>query len=131
MVEPVDVTIESNEPGEVEVEGRIVVRYFISDVRVARVGRGYVVGINTSVAARFLKQQERIVGICASGVPYRAASFTVKRLATAVVRTGGNDKIEVFVEPVAVGVADGFITSMGEPCIVLHTIAAWRTITAM
>ena len=40
MVEPVDVRIESYEPGEVEVEGRVVVRYLVSDVRVARVGRG-------------------------------------------------------------------------------------------
>lgn len=130
MVEPVDVSIESYEPGELEVEGRVVVRYLVSDVRVARVGRGYVVSANISVVARFLRQQERIVGLCGPGVPYRPTSFTVKRIATAVVKTGGNDRIEVFIEPVAVGMADGFITPVGEPCVVLHTVTAWRMITA-
>ena len=37
------------------------------------------------------------------GVQHRAASFVAKRIATAVVKTDGDERIEIYVEPVAVG----------------------------
>jgi len=130
MVEPVDAVVERSEPGEVEVEGKVVVRFSISDVRVAKVSHGFVVATGVNVVARFLKHQERVVGLCGPGVQHRAASFVVRRIASAVVRADGGEIIEIYVEPVAVGLADGFITPWGEPCVSLQTVTAWRTATA-
>jgi hypothetical protein len=82
MVEPVDAVVERSEPGEVEVEGKVVVRFSISDVRVAKVSHGFVVAAGVNVVARFLKHPERVVGLCGPGVQHRAASFVVRRIAS-------------------------------------------------
>jgi hypothetical protein len=87
------------------------------------------VATSINIIARFLKSPERIIGVCGPGVQYRAASFVAKRIATAIVKTN-DERIEIYVEPVAVSLADGFITPWGEPCVFLHTVTAWRTITA-
>jgi hypothetical protein len=105
-------------------------RFSISDVRVAKVSHGFVVAAGVNVVARFLKHPERVVGLCGPGVQHRAASFVVRRIASAVVRADGGEIIEIYVEPVAVGLADGFITPWGEPCVSLQTVTAWRTATA-
>jgi len=130
MVKPVDAVVERSEPGEIEVEGKIAIKFSISDVRVAMVSRGFIVATSINIIARFLKSPERIIGLCGPGVPYRAASFVAKRIATAVVKTDGDERIEIYVEPVAVGLADGFVTPWGEPCVSLQTVTAWRTVTA-
>jgi hypothetical protein len=130
MVEPVDAVVERSEPGEVEVEGKVAVKFSISDVRVAKVSHGFIVATGVNIIARFLKSPERIIGLCGPGVQHRAASFIAKRIATAVVKTDGDERIEIYVEPVAVGLADGFITLWGEPCVSLQTVTAWRTVTA-
>ncbi len=130
MVKPVDAVVERSEPGEVEVEGKVAIKFSISDVRVAKVSHGFIVATGVNIIARFLKSPERIIGLCGPGVQYRAASFVAKRIATAVVKTDGNERIEIYVEPVAVGLAEGFITPWGEPCVFLHTVTAWRTATA-
>jgi hypothetical protein len=130
MVEPVDAVVERSEPGEVEVEGKVAVKFSISDVRVAKVSHGFIVATGVNIIARFLKSPERIIGLCGPGVQHRAASFVAKRIATAVVKTDGDERIEIYVEPVAVGLADGFITPWGEPCVSLQTVTAWRTVTA-
>jgi hypothetical protein len=64
------------------------------------------------------------------GVQYRATSFVAKRIAIAVVETDGDGGIEIYVEPVAVDHAEGFITPWWEPCVSLQTVTAWRTATA-
>jgi hypothetical protein len=129
MVKPVDAVIERSEPGEVEVEGKVAIKFSISDVRVAKVSHGFIVATGINIIARFSKSPERIIGVCGPGVQYRAASFVAKRIATAIVKTN-DERIEIYVEPVAVSLADGFITPWGEPCVFLHTVTAWRTITA-
>jgi hypothetical protein len=78
MVKPVDAVVERSEPGEVEVEGKIAVKFSISDVRVAKVSRGFIVATDINIIARFLKSPERIIGLCGPGVPYRAASFVTR-----------------------------------------------------
>jgi len=128
MVEPVDAIVERSEPGEVEAKGKVAIKFSISDVRVAKVSRGFIVATSINIIARFLKSPERIIGLCSPGVQYRAASFVAKRIATAVVKTD-DEMIEIYVEPVAVGLADGFITQWGEPCVSLQTVTAWRTVT--
>lgn len=87
MVKPVDAVIERSEPGEIEVEGKIAVKFSISDVRVAMVSRGFIVATSINIIARFLKSPERIIGLCGPGVQYGAASFVAKRIATAIVKT--------------------------------------------
>jgi hypothetical protein len=63
------------------VEGKVV-RFSISDVRVAKVSHGFVVAAGVNVVARFLKHPERVVGLCGPGVQHRAASFVVRRIAS-------------------------------------------------
>jgi len=126
MVEPVDVTIERSEPGEIDVEERVLVKYLISDVRAARIERGYSIAVGISVVARFARPPHGVRGICGPNTPYRPARFNVRRIASATVRTDSGETIEIFVEPVAVGIADDFITAVGEPCVVLQTVTAWR-----
>jgi hypothetical protein len=130
MVKPVDAVVERSEPGEIEVEGKIAVKFSISDVRVVKVSRGSVVATSINIFARFLKSPERIIGLCGPGVQYGAASFVAKQIATAIVKTNGDERIEIYVEPVAVGLAEGFITPWWEPCVSLQTVTAWRTATA-
>jgi hypothetical protein len=130
MVEPVDAVVERSEPGEVEVEGKVAIKFSISDVRGAKVSHGFIVATGVNIIARFLKSPERIIGLCGPGVQYRATSFVARRIATAVVKTDGNERIEIYVEPVAVGLADGFVTQWWEPCVSLQTVTAWRTATA-
>ena len=130
MVKPVDVVVERSELGEVEVEGKVAIKFSISDVRVARVSHGFIVATGVNIIARFLKSPERIIGVCGPGVQYRATSFVAKRIATAVVKTDGDERIEIYMEPAAVGHAEGFITPWWEPCVSLQTVTAWRTATA-
>jgi hypothetical protein len=78
MVEPVDAVVERSEPGEVEVEGKVAVKFSISDVRVAMVSRGFIVATGVNVIARFLKSPERIIGLCGPGVQYRTAYFVTR-----------------------------------------------------
>jgi hypothetical protein len=113
MVEPVDAVVERSEPGEVEVEGKVTIKFSISDVRVAKVSHGFIVAAGVNIIARFLKSPERIIGLSGPGVQYRAASFVARRIATAVVKTDGDERIEIYVEPVAVGHAEGFVTQWG------------------
>jgi hypothetical protein len=94
------------------------------------VSRGFVVATGVNIIARFLKSPERIIGLCGPGVQYRATSFVAKRIAIAVVKTNGDERIEIYVKPVAVGHAEGFITPWWEPCVSLQTVTAWRTATA-
>jgi hypothetical protein len=130
MVKPVDAVVERNKPGEVEVEGKVAIKFFISDVRGVKVSRGFVVATGVNIIARFLKSPERIIGLCGPGVQYRTTYFVTRRIATAVVKTDGDERIEIYVEPVAVGHAEGFITPWWEPCVSLQTVTAWRTATA-
>ncbi len=92
--------------------------------------RGFIVTTGINIIARFLKSPERIIGLCGPGVQYRAASFVAKRIATAVVKTDDNERIEIYVEPVAVGHVKGFTTPWWELCVSLQTVTAWRTATA-
>jgi len=130
MVKPVDAVVERSEPGEVEVEGKVAIKFSISDVRRAKVSHGFIVATGVNIIARFLKSPERIIGLCGPGVQYRTAYFVARRIATAVVKTDGDERIEIYVEPVAVGLAEGFITPWWEPCVSLQTVTAWRTATA-
>ena len=97
MVKPVDVVVERSELGEVEVEGKVAIKFSISDVRVARVSHGFIVATGVNIIARFLKSPERIIGVCGPGVQYRATSFVAKRIATAVVKTDGDGGIETYI----------------------------------
>jgi hypothetical protein len=130
MVKPVDAVVERSEPGEIEVEGKMAVKFSISDVRVAKVSRGFVVATSINIIARFLKSPERVIGLCGPGVQCGAASFVAKQIATAIVKTNDDERIEIYVEPAAVGLAEGFITPWWEPCVSLQTVTAWRTATA-
>jgi hypothetical protein len=94
------------------------------------VSRGFVVATGVNIIVRFLKSPERIIGLSGPGVQYGAASFVARRIATAVVKTDDNERIEIYVEPVAVGLADGFVTQWWEPCVSLQTVTAWRTAAA-
>jgi len=130
MVEPVDVVVERSELGEVEVEGEVAIKFSISDVRGAKVSRGFVVATGVNIIARLLRSSERIIGLCGLGAQHRTASFVAKQIATAVVKTNDDEMIEIYVEPAAVGHAEGFITPWWEPRVSLQTVTAWRTATA-
>ncbi len=92
--------------------------------------RGFVVATGFSIIARFLKSPERIMGLCGPGVQYLTAYFVTRRIATAVVKADGDEGIEIYIEPAAVGYTEGFITPWWEPCVSLQTVTAWRTATA-
>ena len=111
-------------------EGKVAIKFSISDVQRAKVSHGFIVATGVNIIARFLKSPERIIGLCGPGVQYRTAYFVARRIATAVVKTDGDERIEIYVEPVAVGLAEGFITPWWEPCVSLQTVTAWRTATA-
>jgi hypothetical protein len=91
------------------------------------VSRGFVVATGVNIIARFLKSPERIIGLCGPGVQYGTAYFVTRRIATAVIKTDGDEGIKIYVELVAVGYAEGFITPWWEPYVSLQTVTAWRT----
>jgi hypothetical protein len=78
MVEPVDAVVERSEPGEVEVEGKVAIKFSISDVRGAKVSHGFIVATGVNIIARFLKSPERIIGLYGPGVQYRTAYFVTR-----------------------------------------------------
>lgn len=50
--------------------------------------------------------------------------FKLIEPAHAVVKVDGR-MLEVYAEHIAVAVADGFITTTGEPCVAIHTAIGW------
>lgn len=63
-------------------------------------------------------------GLCAPAPAYVPARFQTHKIAYAVARIG-EVEVEIYVEPVAVGVAPGYVTPLGEPCVALQTVAGW------
>lgn len=126
MVTPLAVKIVENRPGEIELpEVNISITYTITGVKAAKVGGGYSIAAMIDITARFIKTPGRILGVCAPGnVPYRPVPFAASKPAHAVVETDGKI-FDIYVEPIAVMVADGFITPLGEPCIALSTATGW------
>ncbi|MEM0463186.1 MAG: hypothetical protein QXS00_04890 [Pyrobaculum sp.] len=126
MVTPLEVKIVKSIPGEVELpEVNIVMTYTIIGVKAAKVGGGYSVAATIDITAKFIKTPGRILGVCAPGnVPYRSVPFAASKLAHAVIETDGR-VFDIYVEPIAVMVADGFITPLGEPCIAVSTATGW------
>ncbi len=125
MVTPLDVEILDSQPGLIEVEDYVTIRYRIVGVKAAKVGEGYEITALIDVGgARFSKQPQQVVGLCGDNVPYRPASFKLVELAHAVVRVDGR-VFDVYIEPMAVMIADGFVTATGEPCVAIHTAIGW------
>ncbi len=124
MVTPLEVELIESQPGEFEVEDSVLVTYRILSIKAAKVGNGYSMSSAIDVVTRF-RQQQRVIGICGAGnAPYRSASFKLVKMAHATVKVEGK-VFEVFTEPVAVMIADGYITPLGEPCIALYTATGW------
>ncbi|WP_054854435.1 hypothetical protein [Vulcanisaeta distributa] len=88
----------------------------IINVKATKVSNGYGIATTIDITARFNKPQQAI-GICGTwNIQYRPTPFKVIKLAHAIIKVEGK-AIEVYVEPIAVMVADGYITPTGEPCI--------------
>ncbi|WP_252901702.1 hypothetical protein [Vulcanisaeta sp. JCM 14467] len=124
MVTPLNVEILSSQPGIIEVEDHITIKYRIISVKAAKVGEGYGITATIDIEARFNKQPQQVIGPCSANAPYRPTPFRLVELAHAVVKVDGR-VFEVYAEPIAVAVADGFITTTGEPCVAIHTAIGW------
>ncbi|AET32468.1 hypothetical protein [Pyrobaculum ferrireducens] len=126
MVTPLEVEVLEEQTGEVEAEG-LLITYRVVGVKIAKVGEGYAVSVATEVAARFREAPSPPVGVCmGGGVPYRPIRFRVVKLARAVVKADGR-VFDVYVEPLAVMAAEGFVTPLGEPCVAISTAVGWIT----
>lgn len=122
MVEPLEVELLESEPGELYTDSIRVV-YRITVVKAARVGNGINIAVAIDVSARG-PPERGVLGLCSAGASFVPAKFRVEKIARALVRVGGVE-IEVYVEPVALGVAPEYINIIGEPCITLQTVTGW------
>ncbi|MCU7787674.1 MAG: hypothetical protein ACPL3C_11430 [Pyrobaculum sp.] len=124
MVTQLTANLLKSEPGEIVVEDSIIVTYRIVDVKVVKVVEGYHVAVGISISARYIKPPTAPAGICATGTPYRPASFRTVKPAEAVINAGGRE-IEIYTEPLAVLIAEGYVTPEGEPCVAIQTVTGW------
>ncbi len=126
MVTPLEVKIVETEPGRVELpEFDISITYSITSVKAAKIGGGYFIATTIDITARFIKPAGWAFGVCAPGnVTYKPVQFTAFKPAHAVIEADGKI-FDIYVEPIAVMVADGFITPLGEPCVALSTATGW------
>ncbi|ABL88629.1 conserved hypothetical protein [Pyrobaculum islandicum DSM 4184] len=133
MVELVEATIVEKEPGTITIEDRVLLTYDITGVKIAKVGKGFVVAVDLSFKAKLVKPMSFVFGICAPNVPnapnvpYKPAGFKVEKMAKATVKAG-EVTIQIYVEPIAVALAEGYITPFGEPCVSISTITGWIAI---
>lgn len=126
MVTPLEVKIVESKPGKIELpELNIFILYNIVSVKAAKVGNGYFIAAIVDITAKFVEPPRWVIGVCTHGnVPYKPVRFTAFKPAQAVVETDGKI-FDIYIEPVVVMVADGFITPLGEPCVALSTATGW------
>ncbi|MGC8584162.1 MAG: hypothetical protein ACP5MH_10615 [Thermoproteus sp.] len=125
MVTPLEVEVVEEQAGEIDAEG-LLITYRIAGVKIAKVGEGYAVSVATEVTARSKEGPSPPAGVCmGGGVPYKPLRFRVVRLARAVVKAEGR-VFDIYVEPLAVMTAEGFVTPLGEPCVAISTAVGWN-----
>lgn len=122
MVEPLEVELLESEPGELYAEN-IKVVYRITSVKAAKVGNGISIVVDIDVSARGPPERGAL-GLCSAGVSFVLARFRTEKIAKALARVG-EVEVEIYVEPIALGIAPGYINTVGEPCVTLQTVTGW------